>query len=401
MNQSDNPILIMLCISYCIYATISCSSSPDLVKNEVMPAPFVQLCAPCHGADLKGNIAQSLLDGSWQFGSRPADLFRAIKFGHPQQGMPSWGGVLADSEIDSLVNYLLREEKRQNLNKPPIPTRLETQDYQMQVEVLTDDLKEPWGMAFIDSERVLITEQPSSLRILQNGKLLTEPIINVGKVSGTGQGGLFDVVIDPEYDKNGWVYLAVSHSLGKPNSDDRRADRARAMTKIIRGKINGNNWVDEQVLFAADPQTYSPTAGHFGGRMIIDRDGYLFFSIGDRDSLDHAQDLSKPNGKIHRIHTDGTIPVTNPFYGQEQVITSIYSRGNRNPQGLALHPETGHLWSTEHGPLGGDELNIIEAGKNYGWPVISHGINYNGELITEQPSSLRILQNGKLLTEPI
>ncbi|NND07094.1 MAG: hypothetical protein HKN87_12010 [Saprospiraceae bacterium] len=359
------------------------TSNPDLVKEEI-PYTIVRLCTPCHGEDLKGNIAQSLLDGSWQFGARPTDIFRAIKFGNPQAGMPSWGGLLSDSDIDTLVSYLLRAEKRQGLSRPPIPSTLETQDYQIQIEVLAEGFDRPWGIAFIDSNRALVTEQSGQLRIVENDELRKDPVKGLGAVLGRGQGGLFDVVVDPNFEENGWVYISMTHSLGDKETDERKQARlAPMMTKVIRGRISANHWTDEQVLFEAPHQTYISGGSHFGGRMIIDTDGYLFFSIGDRDSINHAQDLSRPNGKIHRIHADGTIPLSNPFYGQEKAILSIYSYGNRNPQGLALHPQTGELWSTEHGPLGGDELNIILSGVNYGWPVICHGINYNGELISE------------------
>lgn len=372
-------IILLLLIPF-----IACrTSDPDLVEEKI-PDTIVQNCTSCHGEDLKGNIAQSLLDGSWQFGARPGDIFRAIKFGHPQAGMPSWGALLSDSDIDTLVSYLLRAEKRQGLSKPPIPATLETQDYQMRIEILAEGLDRPWGIAFIDSNRALITEQSGQIRILENDVLRREPVTGLGAVRGSGQGGFMDIVLDPNFEENGWVYISMTHSLGNEETDERKQARlAPMMTKVIRGKISENQWTDEQPLYEAPHETYISGGSHFGGRMIIDNDGYLFFSIGDRDSLNHAQDLSRPNGKIHRIHTDGTIPLGNPFYGQENALASIYSYGNRNPQGLAIHPKSGELWSTEHGPMGGDELNLIRSGVNYGWPVISHGINYNGELITE------------------
>ena len=362
---------------------LMCTRSVTETSAEQIPTTFAQLCATCHGADLKGHIAQSLLDGSWQFGARPTDIFRAIKFGHPQAGMPSWKMVLTDSEIDSLVSYLLREETRQGLSKPAIPKTLETQDYQLDVQVVADDLRSPWGIAFMDDQRILITEQRGRLRVVEHGALVEAPVSGLNEVVGGGQGGLMDVVVDPNFEDNNWVYLSIRHRLGKQQTDRRREDKAPAMTKIIRGKLIDYRWTEEQVLFEAPHESYLPAGAHFGGRMIIDTAGFLFFSVGDRDSIEHAQDLTRPNGKIHRIYTDGSIPTSNPFYGQEGIIASIYSYGNRNAQGLAFHPETDELWSTEHGPMGGDELNVIELGANYGWPVISHGINYNGELITE------------------
>ena len=155
-------------------------------------------------------------------------------------------------------------------------------------------------------------------------------------------------------------------------------------------------------FFEASPESYRTSGAHFGGRIVFDHAGYLYFSIGDRGASEHAQDLAKPNGKIHRIHSDGTIPKDNPFYNRKNVLTTIFSYGHRNPQGLAVHAETGRVWDTEHGPLGGDELNLISSGVNYGWPVITYGLNYNGSLVSdivrkegmEQPNgigSLRLL----------
>ncbi|MDH3651521.1 MAG: PQQ-dependent sugar dehydrogenase [Saprospiraceae bacterium] len=357
----------------------SCSRNPGKVVADDVPDAFTQLCAACHGGDLKGGIAQSLLDGSWQFGSRRNDIFRSIKFGHPHHGMPSWGLVLADEEIDTLVGYLLYEEERLGITKPPIPTTLETQDYPIDVEIFAKELETPWSIDFISSDRALITERSGRLRIWENGMLLADSVRGIPRVRQGGQGGLMDVAIDPDYDSNGWIYLAFSHGIAKQDAEE----RAPAMTSIARGRIIANTWRDQQILFEAPHDSYRTAGQHFGSRIVFDPEGHLYFSIGDRGASDHAQDLSKPNGKIHRIHTDGQIPRTNPFYGQEGVVTSIYSYGHRNPQGLAIHPQTGQVWSTEHGPLGGDELNLIQPGVNYGWPVISYGINYNGVPITD------------------
>jgi glucose/arabinose dehydrogenase len=155
------------------------------------------------------------------------------------------------------------------------------------------------------------------------------------------------------------------------------------MTRLVRGRLEGFTWTDEQVLFEAAPDTYRTSGSHFGCRIVFDPAGYLYFSIGDRGKREHAQDLSRPNGKVHRIRKDGRVPPDNPFVHQEGALPSIYSYGHRNPQGLAVHPQTGRVWDTEHGPLGGDELNLIAPGRNYGWPVISYGRNYDGKIITE------------------
>lgn len=379
MIKKSLPLIFSAILVYLIFLGSCTTSTSGIAAADDIPETFTTLCASCHGVDLKGDIAQSLLDGSWQFGSGKNDILRSIKFGYPHHGMPAWGAVLADEEIDSLVSYLLLEEERLGITKPPIPTSLETQDYSIDVEVLAEGLVIPWSIDFIGADRALITERSGRLRIMENGVLLPDSVLGIPEVRAYGQGGLLDVAIDPDYAANGWIYLAFSHAIAKREGDD----EIPAMTSIVRGQLEGNTWSNQEVLFEAPHETYRTARWHFGSRIVFDPDGYLFFSIGDRGTSDDAQDLSKPNGKIHRIHRDGRIPTTNPFYGQQGAITSIYSYGHRNPQGLAVHPQTGQVWDTEHGPLGGDELNLIQPGVNYGWPVISYGINYNGDIITD------------------
>jgi glucose/arabinose dehydrogenase len=249
----------------------------------------------------------------------------------------------------------------------------------MKIETYADGLEIPWAIDFIDENTALITERPGRLRVVSNGVLQSEPVKNTPEVLHEGQGGLMDVAVDPEYENNGWIYLAYSHVL----NDVSTGNRPPAMTRIVRGKIEDNTWKDQQVLFEAPHETYRTTRHHYGCRIVFDPWGYLYFAIGDRGAGYQAQDPSLPNGKVHRIHKDGTIPENNPFINVEGAMKSIYSLGNRNIQGMAIHPETGELWATEHGPMGGDELNLIEAGNNYGWETITYGRNYNGTIITE------------------
>ena len=366
----------------CSLYWVSCTSTTSHVDTETdVPETFMKLCASCHGEDLTGGIAQSLLDGSWQFGSGRSDIMRSIKFGYPHHGMPSWGAMLADAEIDSLVSFLMNEEARLGISKPSIPATLETQDYSVKVEEWADGLDIPWSIDFAGPNRALITERGGRLRIVEDGVLLPDSVAGIPKVQARGQGGLLDVAVDPNYDSEPWIYLAFSHGQGTVVEDEE--ELVPSMTSIVRGKIIDKTWSDHEVIFEAPYETYKTARWHFGSRIVFDPEGYLYFSIGDRGTSEDAQDIGKPNGKVHRIHRDGRIPRSNPFYGQSDVAQTIYSYGNRNPQGLAVHPETGHLWATEHGPLGGDELNLILPGRNYGWPVISYGINYNGAIITE------------------
>jgi aldose sugar dehydrogenase len=332
------------------------------------------------------NTAQTAMAGIWKaamrkalsmaFGSLAPDrsyMFRNTKYGIQHLGMPSYESSLSDDEINSLVTFLLEEEQKAGVTKPPTPEAIETQDYKIKVEVLADNLEVPWSIDFIDETTALITERPGRLRMVKNGRMLPGAVEGTPEVLNEGQGGLMDVAVDPKYEENGYIYLAYSHAL-----KDSQEERPPAMTRIVRGQIMGNRWINEQLVFEAPAETYRTTRHHYGCRIVFDKDGFLYFSIGDRGAQDQAQDISLPNGKVHRIMKNGDIPKDNPFVNNPDAIKSIYSYGNRNPQGLAIHPVSDELWTTEHGPFGGDELNLIKAGKNYGWPVITYGRNYNG-----------------------
>lgn len=342
-------------------------------------ALYQQHCAQCHGSDLNGGNATSLVDGIWQFGTENGYVMRNIKFGIPHLGMPSYEKSLSDDEINVLVKYIRDSENKAGAEKPATPEMVETMDYHLKVETFADGLRIPWAIDFTDASTALITERPGTLRVVSKGVLQKEPVKNTPKVLHEGQGGLMDVAVDPDYTENGWIYLAFSHVLDNSGS----GDRPPAMTKIVRGKIINNTWTNEEVLFEAPHETYRTTRHHYGCRIVFDPWGYLYFAIGDRGAGFQAQDVTLPNGKTHRIRKDGSIPGNNPFVYDTKAMASIYSYGNRNIQGMAIHPETGELWATEHGPMGGDELNLIRAGKNYGWETITYGKNYNGTIITE------------------
>ena len=243
---------------------------------------------------------------------------------------------------------------------------------QVTIEDWATDLKEPWGIHFIADNTALVTEKRGKLwQVSSDNRIEVKGIpASVDK----RQGGLLDVATDPDYAENGWVYLSFTHADAESPKN--------LMTKIVRGKIQDGKWIAEQSLFQARSEDYLDTGFHFGSRITFDDNGHLYFGIGDRGKMEMAQDLIKPNGKIHRIMRDGSIPKDNPFIGVKGAYPSIYSYGNRNPQGTIVHPETGVLWETEHGPRGGDELNAIKSGVNYGWPKISYGINYSGTVLT-------------------
>ena len=259
-------------------------------------------------------------------------------------------------------------------------------------------LELPWGMALLPDGRLLVTEKPGRLRIWANGKL-SEPVQGVPKVVYRGtpseQGGLLDVEIDPDFARNSLVYLSYVEAADPQPADARETgeprfgslDTSDTIVKggaVARGKLDGNQLRDVQVIWRQVPKTVG--RGHFGNRIVFARDGKLFITSGERMRFDPAQSLASNLGKVVRINSDGSIPTDNPFVGKSDTLGDIWSYGHRNMLSAAIEPSSGRLWVLEMGPLGGDELNLIERGKNYGWPVVSNGDNYNNSPIPDHPS---------------
>ncbi len=240
----------------------------------------------------------------------------------------------------------------------------------LKVTTVVKNLANPWGMAFLPDGRILITERPGRLRIYSQGQI-SAPVTGTPAVYNQGQGGLLDVAIDPNFSQNQWVYLTYAEA----------GTGGVAGTAVMRGKLNGNALENTQVLFRQLPKL--STGNHFGSRLVFDRSGYLFVTLGENNNRITAQYLDHHQGKIIRIWPDGGIPTDNPFIGRANAKPEIWTYGHRNPQGATLNPWTGKLWMNEHGPMGGDEINIPLAGKNYGWPIITYGIDYNGQPIPE------------------
>ena len=217
------------------------------------------------------------------------------------------------------------------------------------------------------------------MRIWENG-VLSEAVSGTPESIKRGQGGLLEVSIHPEYNVNKWVYLAYTESLNAYQK------KPATMTKVVRGRIISGQWCDQEDIFDTSEEYHNISGVHYGTRFVF-KDGFLYFGIGDRGNQDQAQDLTRPNGKIHRIHDDGRTPVDNPFSHIENAYPSIWTYGNRNPQGLDMHPLTGEIFESEHGPRGGDEINLIKRGLNYGWPIITYGMNYDGSPITAKTAA--------------
>lgn len=248
-------------------------------------------------------------------------------------------------------------------------------DFGYKAETVVDGLDIPWGLEFLPDGSMLIAEQEGEIIHFKDGKKTS--VKGVPEVIVNNQGGLLDLQLHPNYENNGWIYISYS---GNTENDDEGSN-----TTIMRAKFKENELIDKEVLYKATPNTKK--GNHFGSRLEFDRNGYLYFSVGDRGNRDvNPQDIKRDGGKIYRINDDGSIPSDNPFVSEAGAKSAIYSYGHRNPQGLVMNPATGEIWEHEHGPKGGDEINIIQAGKNYGWPLITYGVNYSGTEITENTS---------------
>jgi len=254
------------------------------------------------------------------------------------------------------------------------PLELKTDTVKIRVVTIADGLESPWSMVFLPSGDILVTERPGRLRIIRNGKLQEEPIAGVPKAQLGTHGGLLHVTLHPNFAQNNWIYLSYS-----------KAGERGVTTAVARARWDGKQLLDSTDIFVADAWTQGSL--NVGGRVVFDRAGMMYASIGDRgpNTEPLAQDLSNHVGKIVRLYDDGRVPADNPFVGRQGAKPEIWSYGHRNPQGMTVNPDTGEIWASEHGPMGGDEVNIIRKGANYGWPVVSYGRKYSGEIISEQP----------------
>ena len=264
-------------------------------------------------------------------------------------------------------------ENTEEQTEVPDPIEAESSD-KYSYEMVVEGLDIPWGFTFLPDQSILITEKSGEIIHFKDGE--KTQIQGAPQVYDRGQGGLLDVVLHPDYENNGWIYFSYSSTEGEGNGGN---------TAIMRAKLEGNQLTSKEVLYKASPNT---TKGqHFGSRIAFDKEGYLYFSAGERGERDvNPQDITRDNGKVYRLNDDGSVPSDNPFVGQENAVEAIYSYGHRNPQGMILNPETGEIWVHEHGPKGGDEINVVKKGANYGWPVVTYGENYSGTSITDERS---------------
>jgi len=370
------------------------------------PNPQAQLfaarCAGCHGTDLAGARAPSLFSAALLASRTDAQLHQTIVNGIASADMPSFKGQISDDEIDQLLTYIRLQSGNLKTAAPFVPNPdgqiIKSQKQNFRIEIVASGLDTPWGEAFLPDGRLLVTERSGHIRIIdKDGKLQPDPVKGTPVPWVRQDGGYFDIAVHPDYRKNGWIYLSYSEIVPSYAGVVPAADAPRttplppSMTRVIRGRINANNeWVDQQDVFKAPDALYTPTIIHYGSRFLFDGKGHLFWTMGERGEMTNAQNLSVPLGKIHRINDDGSVPADNPFVNLAGADPTIWSYGHRNPEGLSIDPRSGLLWESEHGPTGGDEINIIEKGKDYGWGVATMGT---------QPGITR--QHAPMMVDPI
>ncbi len=359
----------LLCVHILLLLATALPAAAQSVSNL-----YRDHCASCHGNDLAGGGADSLLNDHWLTDGSDRALFEATKHGMEDLGMPGYAEGMTDEQIWGLIVYIreraYNHRRETEGNAEAIDGVYRSQHHGFALEYVLQDVEgvnRPWAIEFLPDGRMIFTERAGTLYLCDTGTDNPRPVQGTPEVWQHGQGGLMDVALHPDFETTGWVYLAYS-----ARSDD------RGMTAIARGRIVDHQWTDHEVLFRSDPELDSPRGQHWGCRIAFDEAGYMFFAIGDRGLGRQAQELHRPNGKTHRLHDDGRVPDDNPFVGQADAMPSLYSFGHRNPQGLSFHPSTGELYTVEHGPRGGDELNHVLAGHNYGWPRVAYSINYNG-----------------------
>lgn len=362
-----------------ISCTVASERAPlpkSATQGESITSLYNRTCAKCHGANGEGGGGgtRTLLTKAKYDQKYDRPFYDAIKNGVDSMGMEAYGSTMSPEQMWGLVVHI-RELQSAALRAEfgdPKPTNgiFKSQRHDFKVETVLDKgLKTPWAIDWLPDGRMLITNRPGSMLVLDKGR--TTSIANLPEVRELGQGGLMDVTVHPNYSSNGWIYLALT---------DPAKSGGGGMTKIVRGKLafeaDSVRWTETQTIYEAAQEFYNGAGIHFGSRIVFDGKGHIFFVVGERGGNMKAQALNNPYGKIFRVNEDGSIPKDNPFVGKGDALGGIWSYGHRNPQGLVYTP-SGELFDTEHGPRGGDEVNRIQRGANYGWPVVAFSINYN------------------------
>ncbi len=336
-------------------------------------AYYEEYCASCHGSKVREFVERD----KWVYGSSRTEMFTVIKDGADVDGMPAYGEVLDDQQIYELVDYIMaaiEDKKQEDFNSGDNnDVVFKSEGMNLKLELVADHMDSPWGITQ-DSSGILYYTDKSGQLFSNDLKGNHKQIEGTPTVKYRGQGGMMDVCLHPNFKENKRIYLTYS----KPHPND----EGLSTTALFSGVLENGKIKDGKDIFIAMP--YETTSRHFGSRLVFDNDGYMFLSVGERGRRDdYPQKLDNHLGKILRMNDDGTPVPSNPFYNQEGAMKEIYSYGHRNPQGLCYNPDSNLLYDHEHGPRGGDEINLVKAGENYGWPVITYGINYVGTKITD------------------
>ena len=364
-------VLLAAVVLFTAYRLLLAKPGDSERRQLTAAVNYQKFCSGCHGANLEKFAAKA-----WMEEEGTSSAFNSIKFGIENIGMPAFRKTFTDRETQELAVFVKKgiPADRSTLLPALTPDKIiESEVQKFTLDTVVSGLNVPWGMAFLPNGDMLISERSGALLVFSEGKL-SAPVDGLPDIMAIGQGGLLDIALHPDYANNGWIYFSYS-ALNSGGS------RPTGNTAIMRARLDGYRLVDQQVIFRGQPAT--DRNYHFGCKIAFDGRGHIFFGIGDRGQhFDFPQKLDNHNGKIHRLNDDGSIPADNPFVNTSGSMASIWSYGHRNPQGTCFDPTTGDLWVSEHGPRGGDELNLIKPGLNYGWPVISYGINYDGTILT-------------------
>ncbi len=340
-------------------------------KSDPAQALFEEFCTSCHGTHVN-----AFVDRKWKHGNSKEDIIMSIRDGILNSGMPSYDTTFTAVQLDILSDYILEGiENRESYtaDKDVQPTAFVTEEMKVRVETIVTDVDIPWGIKVLADGTIYYTDKKGVLKFKSPGKS-SVTVNNLPVIKSGLQGGLMDIALDPEFANNKLLY--ISYTKENP------ANKSQLTTAVSKGRLDGDQLMDVEEIFVALP--YLETIYHFGSRLVFDKSGFLFITVGDRGKRDdNPQFVNNSCGKVHRINSDGTIPEDNPFYDNTSAIKSIWTYGHRNQQGMVYDETNDRIVTHEHGPRGGDELNIELPGTNYGWPVVSYGINYNGTTFTD------------------
>ncbi len=384
----------------CTFTLNTFAAAPPPTQDP-FGGPYAQFCSVCHGDNMQGAAQGPPLAGvKLKHGDSIAELTKSIAAGSAGTNMPAWSATMSDIQIRLLATYVA--EKRAGLGytdfKVGEPAALpegniHSEKHAFRVELVATGIDRlPYSIAPLPDGRILVTEKTRGLRIVSPDGNLSDLISGTPKVYDDGflapglkivygMGYLLDVALHPDYARNGWIYLSYTDRCHGCNELSRKVNRPVSMVVLVRGRIRDGQWVDQQTIWHTDIENYTAMPDMAaGGRIAFDGKGHVFLSIGIKGGSEFAgvQDLSLPYGKIHRVNDDGTIPADNPFAKIPGQLASTWTYGHRSPEGLEFNPRTGKLWETEMGQRGGDEVNLLLPGRNYGWPLYSKGLTYEG-----------------------